>query len=183
MRNLFFNALIYRWFFFPRQGPRLTRRRVVGRHPPPARNAGADRDREFRKTRSGFGCHRGTIRLAGTNCHANAWRAKMCPMPLKPSTENADPCPLCHRPLPTGSGADWHHLIPRSEGGTEQVRLHIICHQAIHAHLSEAELARDYATIAALRAHPGLVRFIAWVARRPPDYQDRSRWTRDRRRK
>jgi hypothetical protein len=95
----------------------------------------------------------------------------------------SDLCPLCNRPLPPGPVSDWHHLVPRSRGGTERVRLHKICHQAIHAVLSEAELAREFSTIAALRAHPGLARFIAWVARRPPDYSDRSRWTRERRRK
>lgn len=103
--------------------------------------------------------------------------------PMPPPEDATGLCPLCRRPLPAGPGADWHHLVPRSRGGTEQVRVHTICHQAIHAHLSEAELARDFATIDALRAHPGLARFIAWVAKRPPDYQDRSRWTRDRRRK
>lgn len=92
-------------------------------------------------------------------------------------------CPLCDRPLPEGESTDWHHLVPRSRGGRDQVRLHKICHQAIHATLTEAELARDYRDIAALRAHPDLARFIAWVAKRPPDYQDRSRWTRERRRK
>ena len=92
-------------------------------------------------------------------------------------------CPLCDRPLPPGPATDWHHLVPRSHGGTAQVQLHRICHAAIHATLSEAELARDYADIAALRAHPGLARFIAWVAKRPPDYVDRSRWSRERRRK
>lgn len=95
--------------------------------------------------------------------------------------DGSDPCPLCGRPLPAGRATDWHHLVPRSHGGKAQLRLHKICHQAIHAHLSEAELARDFATIEALRAHPGIARFIRWVARRPADYQDRSKWTRARR--
>jgi hypothetical protein len=95
----------------------------------------------------------------------------------------AETCPLCHRSLPGHSGTDWHHLTPRSYGGTTQVRLHKICHQAIHALLSEAELARDFASMEKLRAHAGLARFISWVAKRPPDYQDRSRWSRERRQK
>ena len=92
-------------------------------------------------------------------------------------------CPLCGRPLPPGGSIDRHHLVPRSHGGTSQVLLHKICHQAIHAMLSETELARDFCTIAALKAHPDLARFIAWVQKRPPDYEDRSKWTRERRRK
>jgi hypothetical protein len=92
-------------------------------------------------------------------------------------------CPLCGRPLPAGEAVDRHHLVPRSHGGREQVRLHKICHQAIHASLSEAELAQDFHTVAALQGHPELARFIAWVKRRPADYQDRPRWSRARRRK
>jgi hypothetical protein len=92
-------------------------------------------------------------------------------------------CPLCGRPLIPGPTIDAHHLLPRSQGGTDTVILHRICHQAIHATLSEPELARDFRTIEALRQHPDLARFIAWVRKRPVDYLDRSRWTRDRRRK
>lgn len=49
--------------------------------------------------------------------------------------------------------------------------------------LSEIELARNFNSIEALRAHPDIARFINWVAKRPPDYQDRSRWSRERRRR
>jgi hypothetical protein len=45
-----------------------------------------------------------------------------------------------------------------------------ICRDAIHAALTEAELARSYRNIEALRAHPRLARFVAWVARRPPGF-------------
>ena len=54
------------------------------------------------------------------------------------------------------------------------VALHQICHNEIHATLTEAELARDYNTIAALRAHPRLARFIAWVAKRPPRFHSKT---------
>ena len=49
--------------------------------------------------------------------------------------------------------------------------LHQICHSEIHAALTETELARDYPTIAALRAHPRLAKFISWVAKRPPGFR------------
>jgi len=90
-------------------------------------------------------------------------------------------CPLCDRELPGDGSTDRHHLVPRSHGGAEQIEMHKICHQAIHALLSEAELARDFSTIETLRAHPGVARFITWVQKRPPHYQDRSRWSRVRR--
>ncbi|WP_461479032.1 HNH endonuclease family protein [Pararhodobacter aggregans] len=84
-------------------------------------------------------------------------------------------CPLCLRPIPPGVPQSLHHLVPKLKGGKggPTVLLHAICHKEIHAALTEAELARDYATIEALRAHPRLARFIAWVARRPPGFLSR----------
>ncbi|RMD91676.1 MAG: HNH endonuclease [Alphaproteobacteria bacterium] len=84
-------------------------------------------------------------------------------------------CPLCGRPIPPDVPQSRHHLVPRLKGGKggETVLLHAICHRAIHATLTEAELARDHASIPALRAHPALARFIAWVGRRPPSFNGR----------
>ncbi len=85
-------------------------------------------------------------------------------------------CPLCGRPIPPGVPQSRHHLVPRLRGGKggPTVLLHRICHAEIHATLSETELARDYATIAALKAHPRLARFIAWVQSKPPGFHSRS---------
>ena len=79
-------------------------------------------------------------------------------------------CALCGRPIPPEARQSLHHLVPRLKGGKggPVVLLHQICHNEIHATLTEAELARTYATPEALRAHPRLAKFIAWVARRPP---------------
>ena len=60
--------------------------------------------------------------------------------------------------------------------------VHQVCHAEIHATLTEAELARDYASIEALRAHPRLAKFIAWVRKRPADFHSRSAGPRRRRR-
>lgn len=90
--------------------------------------------------------------------------------------DDADPiCPLCDRPIPADARQSLHHLVPKLKGGKggPTVRLHHICHREIHATLSEAELARDYATIAALRTHPRLARFISWVRKRPPGFQSK----------
>ena len=43
-----------------------------------------------------------------------------------------------------------------------------------HATLTETELARDYATPEALRAHPRLAKFFKWVAKRPPDFHSKT---------
>lgn len=84
-------------------------------------------------------------------------------------------CPLCGRPIPPDVPQSQHHLIPKLRGGKggPVVLLHHICHREIHATLSETELARDYATIEALRAHPRLDRFIRWVRKRPAGFNSR----------
>lgn len=86
------------------------------------------------------------------------------PAPAPP----VDICMLCERPL--GRRVEWHHPVPKSEGGRETVALHPICHRTIHASFANAELARHYPTIEALRDEPAIRRFIAWVADKPPDF-------------
>jgi hypothetical protein len=81
-------------------------------------------------------------------------------------------CPLCHRPIPADAKSSLHHLVPKLKGGKHgpTVLLHQICHNEIHATLTEADLARDYDTPEKLRRHPRLAKFVAWVAKRPPTF-------------
>ncbi|MEM8956793.1 MAG: HNH endonuclease [Pseudomonadota bacterium] len=85
-------------------------------------------------------------------------------------------CPLCGRPIPPGVPQSLHHLTPKLRGGKggPTVLLHQICHNEIHASLSETELARSYSTVAALKTHPRLARFIDWVQKRPPEFRSRT---------
>ncbi len=61
-------------------------------------------------------------------------------------------CVLCERPL--GAAVEWHHLVPKSEGGRETAPIHPICHRTIHANASNAELAQIGDYLVALRALP-----------------------------
>jgi hypothetical protein len=78
-------------------------------------------------------------------------------------------CPLCERPIPPAQ-RDAHHLVPKSKGGRHTEFLHRICHRQIHALFTETELARQYASVEALRAHPELQAFVVWVKTKPADF-------------
>jgi 5-methylcytosine-specific restriction endonuclease McrA len=77
-------------------------------------------------------------------------------------------CALCARPL--GTRTEWHHVVPKSQGGRETVPLHPICHRAIHANIGNKELARLYPTLDALRARDDIAAFLKWVANKDPDF-------------
>jgi hypothetical protein len=77
-------------------------------------------------------------------------------------------CALCARPL--GAKVEWHHPVPKAEGGTATVPVHPICHRAIHAALTNAQLAKEGGNMVALAAHPALAAFLRWVADKPPDF-------------
>ena len=77
-------------------------------------------------------------------------------------------CALCERPL--GAKVEWHHLVPKSEGGRVTAPVHPICHRTIHALVPNAELARRYADPAVLRAREDVQRFLRWIADKPPDF-------------
>ena len=101
-----------------------------------------------------------------------------------PSATDPPICPLGDRPIPREAKQSLHHLVPKLKGGRNgpTVLLHQICHNAIHAALSEAELARHYASIEALRAHPRIARFVAWVQGKPPAFHAATAGPRRRRR-
>jgi 5-methylcytosine-specific restriction endonuclease McrA len=77
-------------------------------------------------------------------------------------------CALCRRPL--GHRVEWHHVIPKSQGGRDTVPLHPICHRAIHHAATNKDLARRYKTLEALSENEEIARFLKWVANKPPDF-------------
>jgi hypothetical protein len=91
--------------------------------------------------------------------------------PYDDEDEAAEPtltCWLCARSM--GENIEWHHPIPKSRGGREKQPVHPICHQAIHANLSNSDLEKRYSTAEALLSHEEIRRFVDWVANKPPDF-------------
>lgn len=83
----------------------------------------------------------------------------------------AEVCWLCSRPL--GRRVERHHPLPKSRGGRATVPVHPICHRAIHANLSKAELAKGE-TAEVLRGHPNMAKFLRWIADKPADFHART---------
>ena len=81
-------------------------------------------------------------------------------------------CPICDRPLIAGASVDRHHWVPRAFGGRSWDWMHQVCHRKIHALFGEAELAHAYPDAERIRAHPEMAKFVAWVKRRPPEFND-----------
>lgn len=71
-----------------------------------------------------------------------------------------------------GASVDKHHWVPRTEGGCAASHLHRICHRMVHRVFTEKELAVAYSDPEAIRDHPEIQRFVAWVRRKPPEYVD-----------
>ncbi len=86
-------------------------------------------------------------------------------------------CALCQRPL--GVHVEYHHPIPKSEGGNVTVPVHPICHRAIHAHVSNHDLAQTYADLDALRQREDMQRFLRWIRNKPADFHAPTRHPRE----
>lgn len=93
-----------------------------------------------------------------------------------------DVCEICGR---QGTPLTRHHLLPRSrhrkarfqrqytreEALTAIAMLCRSCHSCVHGWLSEKELEQTYNTVEALRAHPGIADFAAWLSNKPAGFQ------------
>lgn len=60
--------------------------------------------------------------------------------------------------------------MPKSKKGRFTVPVHPICHRAIHANFTNAELARIGEDREAMLRNDAIRRFVKWVADKPPDF-------------
>jgi len=88
------------------------------------------------------------------------------------------PCELCGR---TVDEVTKHHLIPRTRHANKRNKrtfdrkevkertawLCRACHKQIHAVFSEKALEREFNTLAELRAHPEIAKFVQWLQDKP----------------
>ncbi|MFT4027967.1 MAG: HNH endonuclease [Novosphingobium sp.] len=95
----------------------------------------------------------------------------MRPQHSEPAPREEPSCWLCARPL--GRRVEWHHPVPKSRGGRVIVPLHPVCHRAIHANFTNAELARG-GDGESLRKNAEVAKFLAWIADKPPDFHVRT---------
>jgi len=98
-------------------------------------------------------------------------------------TDSLGACPLCGRSLIDGPTINKHHVVPKSLGGRDAHWIHRVCHSKIHSLFTERELLHQYNTFEALRAHPELEKFIAWVRRKDPQFTSRNAASTSRRRR
>ena len=84
-------------------------------------------------------------------------------------------CWLCKRPL--GRKVQLHHTVPKAKKGREMVKVHPICHRTIHAHFTNAELARLGREREPLLERAEIAKFLYWITDKPPDLHAPTRST------
>jgi hypothetical protein len=73
-------------------------------------------------------------------------------------------CALCGREVEQTSR---HHIIPKSEGGTETVDLCSACHRTLHAFFENKTLAGWYSNLDRIRDAPEIRRYLKWIQKQP----------------
>ncbi len=86
-------------------------------------------------------------------------------------------CELCGRVV---QRLTRHHLVPRTRHKNKRnkktfdrreihrtVGLCSPCHRHVHVSIANKDLEREYNTLEALKAHPDVERFVAWISKKP----------------
>ena len=76
--------------------------------------------------------------------------------------------------LDDGFSTDRHHMVPKSRGGAATTRVHRACHSFIHSLWTVKELEREFSDPEAIKADPRARSFIDWIAKKDPQYFDKS---------
>src|SRR5690606_28377730 len=87
---------------------------------------------------------------------------------------------ICKRDVPELS---YHHMIPKSQGGTETTGICKDCHKSIHAFFTNKELARTYHTIEALLGHESFAKHIGWLSKQDPAKRFKTKKNKDKRKR
>lgn len=92
-------------------------------------------------------------------------------------------CALCGRLIPRHL-ITRHHLLPREEGGGPEHTADLCkaCHGHLHALYDNRTLARQFATLDALRRDPQVLKFVKFIRKQSPTATFRSSTTRKKRR-
>jgi len=78
-------------------------------------------------------------------------------------------CPICRREVPEDK-FEKHHLVPKSKGGEDTVKICVCCGDYFHKVLTLNELRDKYNTLEKLRSHPLIVTWAEWINKKPNDF-------------
>ncbi len=93
-------------------------------------------------------------------------------------------CPICSRGMyDSNASIDRHHFVPKCKGGKETDLLHVCCHRKIHSLFSEGELMNKYSNAQEVLSHPEIQKFVKWISKKDPLYNDHHKDHRDRKKR
>ena len=84
-----------------------------------------------------------------------------------------DLCPTCNRD--NSYYPAHHHLVPKSLGGVETIKICADCHSSIHATYSNKELRDRYNSIEKILADDKLRKAFRFLSKQDPSRRFRSR--------
>ena len=88
-------------------------------------------------------------------------------------------CPACKRD--NSFYPAEHHMIPKSRGGVETVRICADCHSAIHAAYSNKELEKRFYSLELILADKKLQKSFKFLSKQDPSQRFRSKSSRKKR--
>ncbi len=91
-----------------------------------------------------------------------------------------DRCPTCNRD--NSYYPAEHHMIPKSRGGTETIRICADCHSAIHAAYPNKELEKSFYSLELILSDDKLKKAFAFLSKQEPSRRFRSKRNRKKRR-